>query len=168
MNVWTTLPRSLSSSRRLHSVRFLVGESSSSVIRHYSTNTQDDTRPSIDDKDRSSPPHILDQKIISEGKLIPSVANTLIDVPTVAEHLPVARLSHGLDRVLFKYVVLLWLNFLKIDRNSPGVHWLRDPRSGIYNFTPWLEKIPKVNDFAFERLTGFIKSSRDEVSASSH
>ncbi|KDR82737.1 hypothetical protein GALMADRAFT_845001 [Galerina marginata CBS 339.88] len=64
----------------------------------------------------------------------------------MSEHLPVATLAHGLDRILF----------------NPGVHWLRDPRSHVYNFTPWLERIPKVNDFAFERLTGFIKSSRDE------
>jgi hypothetical protein len=47
--------------------------------------------------------------------------------------------------------------------SSPGVHWLQDPRSRVYNFTPWLQKVPKVNDFAFERLSGFIKSSRDEV-----
>ena len=46
---------------------------------------------------------------------------------------------------------------------SPGVHWLQDPRSRVYNFTPWLENIPKVTDFAFERLSGFVKSSRDEV-----
>lgn len=46
---------------------------------------------------------------------------------------------------------------------SPGVHWLQDPRSRVYNFTPWLQRIPKVNDFAFERLIGFVSSSRDEV-----
>ncbi|KAF8895406.1 mitochondrial protein Pet127-domain-containing protein [Infundibulicybe gibba] len=45
---------------------------------------------------------------------------------------------------------------------SPGVHWLQDPRSRVYNFTPWLETIPKVTEFAFERLAGFVKSSRDE------
>jgi len=63
---------------------------------------QDDTGPSVDDLDRSSPPHILDQKIISEGKVMPSVTNTLIDLPPVSEHLPVATLAHGLERVLFK------------------------------------------------------------------
>ena len=47
--------------------------------------------------------------------------------------------------------------------SSPGVHWLQDPRSRVYNFTPWLETIPKVSDFAFERLDGFVKSSHDEV-----
>lgn len=51
-----------------------------------------------------------------------------------------------------------------IDIRSPGVHWLQDPRSRVYNFTPWLQRIPQVNDFAFERLTGFVKSSRDDVS----
>lgn len=46
---------------------------------------------------------------------------------------------------------------------SPGIHWLQDPRSKVYNFPPYLEVIPKVTDFAFERLGSFIKSSRDNV-----
>lgn len=46
---------------------------------------------------------------------------------------------------------------------SPGVHWLQEPRSGVYNFTPWLQNIPDVNEFAFERLPPFVKSSRDKV-----
>lgn len=48
-------------------------------------------------------------------------------------------------------------------RSSPGVYWLQDPRSGVYNFTTWLESIPNVKDFAFDRVTGFIRSSGDEV-----
>ncbi|KAJ4482210.1 mitochondrial protein Pet127-domain-containing protein [Lentinula aciculospora] len=59
---------------------------------------------------------------------------------------PIATLHHGLERVLF----------------NPGVHWLRDPRSRVYNFPPALGIVPKVEEFAFERLTGFIRSSRDE------
>lgn len=47
--------------------------------------------------------------------------------------------------------------------HSPGVYWLQDPRSRVYNFTPWLETIPKVTDFDFERVTGFIRSSQDNV-----
>lgn len=39
---------------------------------------------------------------------------------------------------------------------------MRDPRSSVYNFTPELEHLPKVTDFAFERVEGFVKSSRDE------
>ncbi|KAH0832338.1 hypothetical protein J3R83DRAFT_13354 [Lanmaoa asiatica] len=68
-----------------------------------------------------------------------------VDVESPSEHKPIAQLAHGLDRVLF----------------NPGVYWLRDPRSRIYNFTPWLESIPAVTDFAFERVTGFVKSSMD-------
>lgn len=69
------------------------------------TNQENDVdRP--EEIDRSPPPHILQQVIFSEGKLKPSVTSNLVDVPTVVEHLPVARLCHGLERVLFKYVNL--------------------------------------------------------------
>ncbi|KAF8964217.1 mitochondrial protein Pet127-domain-containing protein [Flammula alnicola] len=94
---------------------------------------------------RVPPPHINPSETLTEGVVEPE-AGVLVDVAPRSEHLPVSTLAHGLDRVLF----------------NPGVHWLQDPRSHVYNFTPWLEKIPKVNDFAFERLTGFVKSSRDE------
>lgn len=56
--------------------------------------------------DRSYPPHILEQVIHSEGVLDPSKTSSLVDVPPVVEHQPVARLCHGLERVLFKYVNL--------------------------------------------------------------
>ncbi|KAL0064689.1 hypothetical protein AAF712_008387 [Marasmius tenuissimus] len=75
-----------------------------------------------------------------------STTNILADLEPPTKQNPVARLAHGLDRVLF----------------NPGVYWLRDPRSRVYNFHPAIETIPKVFDFAFERLTGFVKSSRDE------
>ncbi|KAF9468569.1 mitochondrial protein Pet127-domain-containing protein [Collybia nuda] len=81
-----------------------------------------------------------------EGLLDPSNKRALEDLKPNSKHLPIAQLAHGLERVLF----------------NPGVHWLQDPRSRVYNFPPYLENIPKVNDFAFERLSGFIKSSRDE------
>ncbi|KAF9219174.1 Pet127-domain-containing protein [Gyrodon lividus] len=71
--------------------------------------------------------------------------SVLQDIESPSEHKPIARLAHGLDRVLF----------------NPGVHWLQDPRSRVYNFSPWIESIPKVTDFAFERITGFVKSSKD-------
>ncbi|KAJ6512204.1 mitochondrial protein Pet127-domain-containing protein [Mycena vitilis] len=81
-----------------------------------------------------------------EGLIDPSDQPVLQDVAPTSEHKPIATLEHGLERVLF----------------NPGVHWLQDPRSRVYNFSPHLEDIPKVTDFAFERLPGFIKSSRDE------
>ena len=78
---------------------------------------------SQDDDTRSPPPHIHFGKVIREGSL-EAKSNILVgahalftstvslytyyrvpDVEPVNEHLPVDTLAHGLDRVLFKYVV---------------------------------------------------------------
>ncbi|KAF2868431.1 mitochondrial protein Pet127-domain-containing protein [Massariosphaeria phaeospora] len=59
---------------------------------------------------------------------------------------PVPMLSYGLDRVLF----------------NPGVYRLQDPRSRIYNFDPYLEKIMHVREFDFEALSEYKTSSKDE------
>ncbi len=81
-----------------------------------------------------------------------------------SEHRPIARLAHGLDRVLFKYAApVISHDYVLTAYRSPGVHWLKDPRSHVFNFTPWLQKVPKVHDFDFERVQGFIKSSQDNV-----
>ncbi|KAG1822459.1 mitochondrial protein Pet127-domain-containing protein [Suillus subaureus] len=98
------------------------------------------------------PPHIRHPLPYTRRVEVLTCAFADIDPPS--EHKPIARLAHGLDRVLFKRV------FLPCE--FPGVHWLQDPRSRVYNFTPWLESIPKVTDFAFERVTGFIRSSQDD------
>ncbi|KAK7056725.1 hypothetical protein VNI00_002442 [Paramarasmius palmivorus] len=81
-----------------------------------------------------------------EGLLEEKEQQVLTDLEPITKQSPISVLAHGLDRVLF----------------NPGVHWLRDPRSRVYNFHPVLETIPKVFDFAFERLTGFVRSSRDQ------
>lgn len=61
---------------------------------------------------------------------------------------PVATLAHSLDRVLF----------------NPGVHFLRDPRSGVYNFTrDTLENVPKISEFDFSKLPQYVTSSKDEA-----
>ena len=44
-----------------------------------------------------------------------------------------------------------------------GVHWLKDPDTGEYNFDQHLEDIPKVSDFDFSRLGGFVTSSQDKA-----
>ncbi|KIJ61149.1 hypothetical protein HYDPIDRAFT_31659 [Hydnomerulius pinastri MD-312] len=80
-----------------------------------------------------------------EGVAGEECKSILQDIDSPSEHKPIARLAHGLDRVLF----------------NQGVHWLQDPRSRVYNFPPWLESIPKVTDFAFEKIQGFVKSSSD-------
>ncbi|RPB25373.1 Pet127-domain-containing protein [Terfezia boudieri ATCC MYA-4762] len=67
---------------------------------------------------------------------------TPIEVPGQPE---VPSLSHDLDRVLF----------------NPGVYFLQDPRSKVYNFDPYLQKIMPVHEFQFEALSQYITSSRD-------
>lgn len=60
---------------------------------------------------------------------------------------PVPQLSHDLSRVLF----------------NPGIYQLQDPRSRVYNFDPYLEKIMPVSEFDFKILKEYITSSRDEA-----
>lgn len=60
---------------------------------------------------------------------------------------PIPQLAHGLDRVLF----------------NPGVYYLQDPRSHVYNFDPYLQEITPVKDFNFDALTDYITSSRDST-----
>ncbi|KAJ5099205.1 hypothetical protein N7532_006206 [Penicillium argentinense] len=64
-----------------------------------------------------------------------------LDIPTA----PVPGLSFGLDRVLF----------------NPGVYHLRDPRSRVYNFDPYLDSIMPVTEFDFNTLKEYITSSKD-------
>lgn len=76
-----------------------------------------------------------------------SLAATQTTVEKIAplRKMEVATLAHGLDRVLF----------------NPGVHWLRDPRSGIYNFDPRLRNILDVDLFDYAALPPYITSSKD-------
>ncbi|KAF9103932.1 hypothetical protein BGX27_010311 [Mortierella sp. AM989] len=57
----------------------------------------------------------------------------------------VASLEHGLDRVLF----------------NPGVHWLQDPRSSVYNFDPYLRSICQPENFDYDALPAYKTSSLD-------
>lgn len=70
--------------------------------------------------------------------------NAVVDIKPPVK-IPVPRLAHGLDRVLF----------------NPGVYYLQDPRSNVYNFDPYLQEITPVKDFNFDALTEYITSSRD-------
>ncbi|KAI5803239.1 mitochondrial protein Pet127-domain-containing protein [Geopyxis carbonaria] len=60
---------------------------------------------------------------------------------------PVRGLSYGLDRVLF----------------NPGIVQLQDPRSRVFNFDPYLQKISPVTKFDFDVIGGFITSSEDKT-----
>ncbi|KAJ1728949.1 hypothetical protein LPJ61_003768, partial [Coemansia biformis] len=57
----------------------------------------------------------------------------------------VPHLAHGLERVLF----------------SPGVHFLQDPNSSVYNFDPYIRNITQPVDFDYDKLTPYITSSKD-------
>ncbi|PYH48253.1 Pet127 family protein [Aspergillus saccharolyticus JOP 1030-1] len=58
----------------------------------------------------------------------------------------VPSLAFGLDRVLFNH----------------GVYTLRDPRSRVYNFDPYLGSIMPVTEFDFQALKDYITSSKDK------
>ncbi|OQD86263.1 hypothetical protein PENANT_c008G02411 [Penicillium antarcticum] len=60
---------------------------------------------------------------------------------------PVPGVSFGLDRVLF----------------NPGVYHLRDPRSRVYNFDPYLGEIMPVTEFDFDTLKPYVTSSKDTI-----
>ncbi|GAC72395.1 hypothetical protein PANT_7d00077 [Moesziomyces antarcticus T-34] len=71
--------------------------------------------------------------------------NVPVDKVAPLREMEVAKLAHGLDRVLF----------------NPGVYWLRDPRSGIYNFDPRIKDILDVDLFDYAALPPYITSSKD-------
>ncbi|ANB10947.1 Pet127p [Sugiyamaella lignohabitans] len=65
----------------------------------------------------------------------------------VPDQPPVPKLAHNLDRVLF----------------SPGVHVLKDRRSNVYNFTPYLENIMSIKDFDFDFIAKYVPSGKDSI-----
>jgi hypothetical protein len=89
------------------------------------------------------PPH-LDPQEFSGHIAADDVPFNRLDGPS--EDVEVASLSHGLSRVLF----------------SPGVHWLQDPRSSVWNFDPALSTLPYPAQFDFEKLRPFVPPSRDK------
>lgn len=43
---------------------------------------------------------------------------------------------------------------------SPGIHFMQDPRTGVYNFDPsQLQSIPKPEEFAYDRVAPYNKPS---------
>ncbi|KAL6449456.1 hypothetical protein SBY92_004369 [Candida maltosa Xu316] len=75
---------------------------------------------------------------ITKKPIIQHLAPKSEDIPTLA---------HNLDRVLF----------------SPGIHFLQDPRTRIYNFSPFLKKVIDYKDFKFEELEEFKPVSKHPV-----
>ncbi|KKK16711.1 hypothetical protein AOCH_005646 [Aspergillus ochraceoroseus] len=82
-------------------------------------------------------------KLYSRLGVTEGMAITPLDV----ERPPVPELSFGLERVLF----------------NPGVYHLRDPRSRVFNFDPYLGSIMPVTEFDFAALKEYITSSKDDI-----
>jgi hypothetical protein len=78
------------------------------------------------------------------GKVVDAQQLSYEPVP-VDDQPPVPHLAHNLDRVLF----------------DPGVHFLKDPRTEVYNFTPFLEKIMSIRDFDFDYIAKYVPSGKD-------
>lgn len=58
----------------------------------------------------------------------------------------IPRLCYGLERCLY----------------NRGVHWLRDPRTNVYNFDPFLRHLPPADRFNYSQLPAFRPASQDE------
>lgn len=102
--------------------------------------------PEIIKKRVTNRTHRSEEKSSSDQNFIDisQTVYTPIDPPTKVE---VSQLAHNLDRVLF----------------SPGVHFLQDPRSRVFSFTPFLQKVISSEEFNHDMLTKFVSSSKDEV-----
>ncbi|KZT60109.1 Pet127-domain-containing protein [Calocera cornea HHB12733] len=96
-----------------------------------------DKPPHFGLKKKPEPSEVLGAGSKVENWLRPTnVPIERVEPPYEAE---IPKLAHGLDRVLF----------------NPGVYWLQDPHSRVYNFEPYLQKILPPDDFAYDRLMSF-------------
>lgn len=103
------------------------------------------THPALSDSvaAQGTPP----RELSSYQHILSPASTGFVEYPA-PHHVPVATLAHSLERVLF----------------NPGVHFLRDPRSGVYNFTrDTLENVPKISEFDFSKLPQYVTSSKDEA-----
>ncbi|OGE51250.1 hypothetical protein PENARI_c014G10986 [Penicillium arizonense] len=96
-------------------------------------------------KERETLTHIAKHVLSKDRGSLTSTALqlTALDYPMA----PVPGVSFGLDRVLF----------------NPGVYHLRDPRSRVYNFDPYLGDIMPVTEFDFNTLKPYVTSSKDTI-----
>ncbi|ODV81345.1 Pet127-domain-containing protein [Suhomyces tanzawaensis NRRL Y-17324] len=104
-------------------------------------------------KSPASKPRIPSPKVIFENKNSHCVllGKTDLDIrlqqAEKLDHKNIPKLAHNLDKSLF----------------SPGVHFLQDPRTRVYNFPPFLKKIIKYKDFNFNAISTFQRVSKDQT-----
>ena len=101
---------------------------------------EDEPLNSSQTKDSKRPIPKLDQSSIHTLRESDVAMEPLmLDTPAVP------GLSFDLSRVLF----------------NPGVYQLQDPRSRVFNFSPYLQRILPVTEFNFDVLNEYITTSRD-------
>jgi len=90
---------------------------------------------------------VLDRNstLLEKGTI--SVANAKLVQAKPLEKSQIPKLAHRLDRTLF----------------SPGVHFLQDPRTRVYNFPPFLKNVIYYEDFDFSAISRFTNVSKDEL-----
>lgn len=86
-----------------------------------------------------------DLKLTMKGIRSLTTAGLKLTPLSVEQSAMIPRLCHGLDRVLF----------------NPGVYQIQDPRSRVFNFDPFLQKVLPVSEFNFNALQQFETSSQD-------
>ncbi|TPX77821.1 hypothetical protein CcCBS67573_g00863 [Chytriomyces confervae] len=103
----------------------------------------------------ASPPKRKKKKNKQVSQTPASDTSALVEKPFLFEtvpheetsHIQVAKLAHGLDRVLF----------------NPGIHWLKDPRTNVFNFDPFLETVTQPEDFNFNAMPPYRLASADKI-----
>ncbi|KAK6457608.1 uncharacterized protein RJT20DRAFT_24942 [Scheffersomyces xylosifermentans] len=111
---------------------------SSRTFRQLSRNKKHHTNSKVKERTRRS--RLVKSELIAvdSEQLLRAKEVDISKIPTLA---------HDLDRVLF----------------SPGVHFLQDPRTRIYNFPPVLKRIIKYEDFNFAAVGAFQRVSKDNT-----
>lgn len=116
------------------------------IQKMFDTDPYQEDSPDADTGNESSSSKIAPRPDLNVETTVISGKERYINSVKPMRDTPVATLKRGLSRVLF----------------NPSVHFLRDPRSHVYNFTPSLETIPNIDEFAFNRLPAYVTASKDQ------
>lgn len=75
---------------------------------------------------------------------------------TIPEYEPLSKYTDPIDKVPNISPSLRSVLF------SPGVHYMKDPRTRHVNFNPSLLNIPHIDNFKFDKITPFVSPSHDK------
>lgn len=132
-----------SSSKVTSKVKKVAEKSTQSLGLIYRSNAKPHIKPKVFHKD------LNEKKLINQGFIkLPKKLNRhkYVKLPK-NEQVPIATLNHGLDRVLF----------------SPGVHQLRDSKTGAPYFPEYLERIHHPDIVDYSKMPRFRTASLDDV-----